>query len=77
MAKDAGTHVICHHHPGIIWVTSHQMKVPERVGINYVSNRLQCDYIRSAIARSSGRLSWHGYDKDGVSDIMQDDGAVV
>ena len=63
----------CHHHLGIIWVTSHQMKVSERVRISYVSNGLLCDYLRSAISKSGGRLTSHGYGEDGTNDIMQDD----
>ena len=54
MIKDASAHVTCHHHLDIIRVTSHQMKVLERVGISYVSNRLHWDYLRSANARSHG-----------------------
>ena len=50
------------------------MKVSERVGTSYVSNRLHWDYLRSANARSRGGPSWRGYDKDGITNILQDDG---
>ena len=74
MTKDVGAHVTCHHHPGIIWVASHRMKVSERVGISYVSNRLQCDYLMNANARSRGGPSWRVYDEGGINKILQDDG---
>ena len=72
MTKDVGAHVTCHHHLGIIRVTSHWMKVSKHVKITYVSIKLQCDYLRNVIAKSSRRLNWHGYNKDGISGIMQD-----
>ena len=75
MTKDAGAHVTCHHHPGIIRVKSHRMKVSERVGISCVSNSLQSDYLRSANARSRGGPSWRGCDEGGINDILQDDGS--
>ena len=75
MTKDAGAHVTCHHHPGIIRVTSHWMKVSECVGISYVSNMVLRDFLRSANARSYGRPCWRGDDKYGVINIVQDDGS--
>ena len=72
MAKDAGAHVTCRHHPGLIRITSHRMKVSERVGISYVSNRLQRDYLRWPNVRSRRGPNWHGHDEDEVSDILQD-----
>ena len=51
------------------------MKVSEHGGISYVLNRLQCDYLRSANARSRGGPNWRGYDKDEISDILHDDGS--
>ena len=35
--NNAGAHVTCHHHPGIIRVTSHWMKVSECVGTVFVA----------------------------------------
>ena len=49
ITKDRGAHMTCHHYPGIIRVTSHRMKVLERVGISYVSNKLYWDYLRSVV----------------------------
>ena len=65
----------CYYHPGVIRVISHWIKVSERVGISYVSNRLQCDYVRSANARSHGGPSGRVYNKDGINNILQDDGS--
>ena len=75
MNEDAGTHVTFHHHLGIIRVTFHRIKVSEHLGISCVSNRLQSDCLRSANARSRRGPSWHGYDDDRISDILQDDGS--
>ena len=76
MTKDAGAHVPCHYHQGIIWGTSHWMKVSEHVGISYMSqcNRLQHDYLRSANAKSHRGPSWRVYDEDGINNILPDDG---
>ena len=63
MTKDSGAHVTCHHHLGIIWVTSHRMKVLEHVGISYMSN-----------AKSCRGPSWRVYDEDGINNILPDDG---
>ena len=52
MTKEVDAQVTCIHHLGIIWVTSHWIKVSEHVGISYVSNRLQGNYLKSANARS-------------------------
>ena len=54
MTKDIGAHVTWQHHPGIIRVTCHRMKVSECVRISYVSNRLQCDYLRMSMAGAAG-----------------------
>ena len=74
MTKDAGADVTCHHNPGIIWVTSYWIKMLECVGIIYVSNKLQCNYLRSTNVRSRRGPNWCGYDKDEINDIWQDDG---
>ena len=39
-----------------------------------MSNRLQCDHLRSANARSRGGPSRRGNDEDGISEILQDNG---
>ena len=46
----------------------------EHVGISYMSNRLQHDYLRSANAKSRRGPSWRVYDEDGINNILPDDG---
>ena len=70
MTKDIAAHATCHHHPGIIRVPSYRIKVLEHVRINYVSNKLQCDYLRNANVKNRKGPSWRGYAEDGISDIL-------